>query len=215
MEIIEDTSAEKYSPSDELIYKRAKKRARAIKSFYYNLSCYCIVIPVLIIINLTFSPDFYWFLFSATGWGIGLLFHAMGAFNYVPGVSKDWEKKIIAKIMEETNKTNTINMETYAHTDAHRLEKATKRVKAISGFYRHLLVYLLVNIFIIGSKYFMMDDATDRFWEFSTFSTAFFWGMGVAFHAMGIFGPSVFLGKDWEEKKIQQLLNKGQEQKWE
>jgi hypothetical protein len=38
----------------------------------------------------------------------------------------------------------------------------------------------------------------------------FGWGMGLAFHAIGTFG----YGKQWEEKKIQQILNKDKQTKW-
>ncbi len=36
------------------------------------------------------------------------------------------------------------------------------------------------------------------------------WGMGVSFHAFETFG----YGKSWEEKKIQEILNKDNNSKW-
>lgn len=54
---------------DERLYKKAKEKAGNIRSFYINLTCYCIVIPCLIFINLKYSPEFYWFFFSMLGWG--------------------------------------------------------------------------------------------------------------------------------------------------
>lgn len=91
-------------------YERAKKKAREIRSFYFNLLCYCIVIPFLIFINLYYTPEFYWFYFSMIGWGIGLLFHGMAAFGWSPFLGKDWEEKKFKQFMEEErakgNKTN-------------------------------------------------------------------------------------------------------------
>ena len=93
---------------------------------------------------------------------------------------------------------------------------ARKRVKDIKGFYVHLLVYLVVNIFLIVAS----SDFT-RFgnWrlEVSNFYTALFWGIGLAAHWAGVFGPGFFLGKKWEEKKIQELMEKDRKQmeKWE
>lgn len=75
-------------------YEKAKKRVEKLKGFYSNLISYCIVIPVLIIINLNTS-SFYWFWFPLFGWGIGLSFHALETF----GIGKKWEEEKIQKIL--------------------------------------------------------------------------------------------------------------------
>ncbi|HEY0092086.1 MAG TPA: 2TM domain-containing protein [Flavobacterium sp.] len=95
-----------------------------------------------------------------------------------------------------------------------RLERATKRVKSIAGFYRHLMIYIIINLFLIGAKYFTLDPG-EEFWEFSTFTTALFWGFGVAFHALGVFTNSVMFGRDWEERKIRQYMEKNKSERWE
>ncbi|MGQ2985150.1 2TM domain-containing protein [Flavobacterium sp.] len=81
--------------------ERARKRVKEIRSFYINLGLYCTIIPILIIINLTFTPEFHWFYFSMCGWGLGVLFHGMAAFNYVPFLNKDWEERKLQQFMEE------------------------------------------------------------------------------------------------------------------
>ncbi|SCX81613.1 2TM domain-containing protein [Flavobacterium caeni] len=93
-------------------------------------------------------------------------------------------------------------------------ERAQKRVKALAGFYKHLAVYLLVNGFLIALKYFNLDPG-EQFFEFGTFSTAFFWGIGLGFHALSVFGPNVFLGSDWEERKIKEIMEREKRNKWE
>lgn len=93
----------KYLPEDRNLYLRSKKRAIAIRSFYINLLCYCIVIPSLAIFNIIYTPEFYWFLFSALGWGIGLSFHGMEAFNYHPFLGKDWERRKIDELLKKEN----------------------------------------------------------------------------------------------------------------
>jgi len=105
-------------------------------------------------------------------------------------------------------------MENLSDIERQKFERARKRVKAIAGFYKHLMVYVLVNLFLISMKYIKLDPGENLF-EFSTFSTAFFWGIGLAFHGLGVFGVNVFLGHDWEEKKINELMNKNQGNKWE
>lgn len=82
-------------------YKRARKQAREIRSFYINLMCYCAVIPALIYINLRFSPQIYWFFFSMAGWGLGLFFHAMSAFGWSPFFGRGWEERKLKQFLEE------------------------------------------------------------------------------------------------------------------
>lgn len=95
--------------------------------------------------------------------------------------------------------------------------RAKKRVKDIKGFYIHLIVYVLVNLFISGIIIFGLTQSGDTFGEaltnFGTYSTAFFWGIGMFFHWLGVFGfKSLGFGKDWEERKIKELMEKDDEQ---
>lgn len=96
-----------------------------------------------------------------------------------------------------------------------RYELAVKRVKKIKGFYVHLLVYVLVNIFIIAANYFENSSEASFRWSWQTFSTALFWGIGLTAHALSVFGRNLFFSKNWEEKKIKQLMEKEKIEKWE
>lgn len=87
--------------SENSEFNRAKKRVQALKGFYGNLTSYCIIIPALIFINLTFSPQYHWFWFSLVGWGIGLSIHAFTVFGY----GYNWEER---KIQELLNKEKNI-----------------------------------------------------------------------------------------------------------
>jgi hypothetical protein len=84
-------------------YYRAKKRVDELKGFYGNLISYCCVIPFLIFINLTFSPHFQWFWFSAAGWGFGLTMHAFKVFGY----SSNWEERKIQEILHKEEQKQT------------------------------------------------------------------------------------------------------------
>ena len=68
-------------------------------------------------------------------------------------------------------------MENLTEIERQKFERAKKRVKSISGFYKHFLVYILVNLFLITLSYINLDPG-EKFLSFSTFSTAFFWGLG-------------------------------------
>ena len=94
--------------------------------------------------------------------------------------------------------------------------RAKKRVKAIKGFYIHLIVYVIVNIFISGIIVYGLSKNGDNFDEiisnFGLYSTWVFWGIGMFFHWLGVFGfKSLGLGNDWEEKKIKELMKKEEE----
>lgn len=96
------------------------------------------------------------------------------------------------------------------------LKAAKKRVKDIKGFYIHLIVYLFVNIAIISVNTNFRQLQENGF-DISDFFTAFFWGIGLAAHWASVFGPGIFLGEKWEEKKIKEIMDKDRErmEKWE
>ena len=90
---------------------------------------------------------------------------------------------------------------------------AKKKVKKIKGFYIHFLVYVLVNIFISGVIVFGLTRGDDRTFfnaitNFGVYATWVFWGIGVFFHWIGVFEVVSFIGKDWEDKKIKELMEK-------
>ncbi|KAF2516845.1 2TM domain-containing protein [Flavobacterium salilacus subsp. salilacus] len=86
---------------NEGAYQRAQKKVKEIKGFYINLACYCIVIPVLIYINLRFTPEYHWFWYSTIAWGSGVLIHGLAAFGHLPYMSQNWEERKIREFMEE------------------------------------------------------------------------------------------------------------------
>ena len=45
--------------------------------------------------------------------------------------------------------------------------------------------------------------------NFGVYSTWLFWGIGIFFHWLSVFGFKNLLGSSWEEKKIRELMKKG------
>lgn len=88
---------ESYTTNTNTAYYKAKKRVEELKGFYGNLISYCVVIPMLIYVNLTYMPEFQWFWFSMAGWGFGVIMHAFKVFGY----SSNWEERKIASILEK------------------------------------------------------------------------------------------------------------------
>ena len=98
--------------------------------------------------------------------------------------------------------------------DEIKYQQALKRVKKIKGFYTHLMVYVVINIGILIANY-PHNEHDEIFWRWQTFSTALFWGIGLAAHGLSVFLPSFMMGKDWEERKINELMEKERQNKWE
>lgn len=79
--------------------------------------------------------------------------------------------------------------------------KAQKRVKEIKGFYSHLVVMIVILPFLVFINL-----------EFTPQYQWFWWAVfgnliGLFFHWLGVFGFRQFgLGKDWEERKIKELM---------
>ncbi|MGC4041575.1 MAG: histidine kinase [Flavobacterium sp.] len=81
--------------------------------------------------------------------------------------------------------------------------RAKDRVEKLKGFYGNLISYCCVIPVLIFIN--LKTSGFQWFW-FPMFG----WGMGVCFHAIETFG----YGKSWEEKKIQEILNKDKQTKW-
>ncbi|HEX9151400.1 MAG TPA: 2TM domain-containing protein [Flavobacterium sp.] len=86
---------------EEERYFKAKKKVEEIKGFYGNLVAYIVVNIGLVAINLLTSPEHLWFYWPMLGWGIGVVFHGMKVFNYMPFIGKDWEEKKIKEFMDK------------------------------------------------------------------------------------------------------------------
>ena len=96
--------------------------------------------------------------------------------------------------------------------DEIKYQEAVRKVKKIKGFYTHAIVYVVINLMIIIVN---TQNSTEGLFRLKNFSTAIFWGIGLLAHAMSVFMPGIILGKDWEEKKIKELMEKEKNNKWE
>ena len=89
--------------SDEK-YEEAKKRVEAKFGFYIHLAIYIAVNILLVIINISTSPQYFWFKWPLIGWGIGVFFHALGVFLFSGGsaikeqmIEKEMKKEALKK----------------------------------------------------------------------------------------------------------------------
>lgn len=84
-------------------YDRASRRVVAKVGFYIHLAVYLAVNILLAILNLIYSPQYLWFLWPLFGWGIGIAFHALGVFFFLPG--SRLKERMIRREMERSGKT--------------------------------------------------------------------------------------------------------------
>lgn len=83
-----------------------------------------------------------------------------------------------------------------------RYEEARRHARALRGFYTHALVYLLVNLGLLGIN---LLTSPGRWW-FAWTTVA--WGIGLAFHGLSVFAFKGWLGTRWEERKIREYLDR-------
>ena len=91
--------------------------------------------------------------------------------------------------------------------------EARKKVQKIKDFYTHLMVFIVVNLFLFGINWYTIDLRYPWFlW------VLFGWGIGLAFDYLKAFDKNPMFNKDWEERKINEYMNKDQQQdqqRWE
>ena len=82
--------------------------------------------------------------------------------------------------------------------------RAVKRVEKLKEFYQNIASYCIVIPFLI----FINLRFSPGFYWF--WFPMFGWGIGLTFHFLEVNNYTIFLGKNWEEKKIEELMKKQQ-----
>ena len=91
-------------------------------------------------------------------------------------------------------------------TKEERYLKAKKRVKDIKGFYIHLAINVF-SIVIIVTVNLLFSPGFHWFW-FAVFGIV----ISQLIHLVVVFGfPQFGLDRDWEAKKIEEIMNKNEE----
>lgn len=87
------------------------------------------------------------------------------------------------------------------NTNEYQYNKAKERVALIKSFYSHVIIYCIV----IGVLTFFNYRTTSFLW---VVFPAIGWGFGLMSHGFRTFGQNLLWGKDWEERKIKELMKK-------
>jgi len=91
----EQTMNDKTQVSNE--EQEALEYVKGVKDFYTHLSIYVVVILALFVLNYLTNPGYIWAWWSALGWGIGVVSHALSVFEVFNFFGPDWEKKQVEK----------------------------------------------------------------------------------------------------------------------
>jgi hypothetical protein len=85
--------------------------------------------------------------------------------------------------------------------DKQSYERAHKRVEELRGFYMHLMTYVAISIglFFIDR---MSPGGPWFFWP------VIGWGIFMVLHGATVVMGGSFLGQEWEERKVRQLMNR-------
>jgi len=87
--------------------------------------------------------------------------------------------------------------------DDEKYKKAKKKVEELKKFYGNLVTYCVINIMLIIINLVTNPDKLWFYW------VTIFWGLGILLHASKVFIlKGKFLGQEWEEKKIKQIMGK-------
>lgn len=93
----------------------------------------------------------------------------------------------------------------YNEEDKYYLAK--KKVENIKGFYGNLAAFIVVNTVLLIVNLVTSPDHLWFYWPLM------WWGLGVLFHGLKVFEVLPTLGKDWEERKIKEIMDKEKENK--
>ena len=68
---------------DYLYNDTIARAATGLKTgFYYHLAVYLTVNLLMLVISLYLTPGFFWVMYMAMGWGIGIILHGLSALLF-------------------------------------------------------------------------------------------------------------------------------------
>ena len=86
--------------------------------------------------------------------------------------------------------------------DNESYKRAKERVSELRAFYGHVFIYLIVNIGLFIINILTTPHHLWFYWPLLG------WGIGLFAHGFSTFGLHGIFGKEWEERKIKEIMNK-------
>jgi hypothetical protein len=119
-------------------------------------------------------------------------------------------------IIENNNKTFSVRLPLLTQNNTimnqddfenNNYVKAARKVEKLKEFYKSLVSYCLVIPFLIFINL-RFSPGFHWFW-FPIFG----WGIGLVFHFLEVNNYNIFLGSNWEERKIKEMMDKENQSK--
>lgn len=85
-------------------------------------------------------------------------------------------------------------------------EKAQRRISQKKRLYYHFILFVLGNAFAWLIHFFGYAQQNEPFTDWHIY-LLFFWGFFFLLHLVNVFITQPFLGKDWERKQREKLVN--------
>ena len=86
--------------------------------------------------------------------------------------------------------------------------EAKQRVRSIRGFYIHLIIFIAGSLSIASLLFWIDPGEYAVFWTWLILSTIISWFVGICIHAWSVFGSRIFFSKNWEERKMQEYIDR-------
>ncbi|MDP3312482.1 2TM domain-containing protein [Lutibacter sp.] len=116
-------------------------------------------------------------------------------------------EKFIVKLPLLTQKTTI--MKPSENIESSKYMRAVERVEEIKEFYSSLIAYCIVIPFLI---YINLEYSPEFHWFWFPMLG---WGLGLVIQGLKAFAYNPFLGREWEDRKIQEYMNEDRKQYWE
>ena len=84
--------------------------------------------------------------------------------------------------------------------DGARYEAAKKRVEEIKGLYMHIGMFAIINLALFAINMITTPDTLWFYWPLLG------WGVGLVIHIFVFVAEGRFLGPDWEDRKVRELV---------
>ena len=145
---------------------------------------------------------------KGTGVGLVNIIERYGLLTQKQVLINKTKEAFVVTLPLLTQKTNIMKTITN-NSEEKKYYQAKKKVEKMKEFYANLVSYVGVNTFLIFLNYYTG-------WEHKWFIYPLIgWGIGLLFHYFEAFGHYPFLGRNWEDKKIQELMDEDAKEMWE
>jgi hypothetical protein len=90
--------------------------------------------------------------------------------------------------------------------------QAKQRVKMLKRFYIHLFLFLIVNIALLFRLLLLEKDESMNVFVWVVLNIMITWSIGILIHAWIVFKGRLIFSKDYEDRKIEELMRQNQKQ---